>query len=321
MRTSLHLSTVLSLLSYCTGQYHTTRPWCYHSQYSCDDTCEEPGKWSHLFPECGGQRQSPINIVTSTVQYDPDLHPFTFEGHDHISNITVDHLGHSAHFALPQSVRIRGGGLASVYKALQFHLHWGVEAGPGSEHTVDGERYPMELHIVHIKEEYQSLEEAESDSAGIAVLGFFFEASQEDNPHFDTVLEALRRVRFIGNTSSVAAFKLSDIIPPAHELSAYYRYAGSMTTPACNEAVIWTIFHRTLPASHRQLVEVAGEVWYWTGKPMTNIFRPAQQLNGRVVSRSSPLPDEPPFSAYSAVPVLSGSAFCLCSVLVSVSLC
>lgn len=133
-------------------------------------------------------------------------------------------------------MRIHGGGLPSVYKALQFHLHWGEDAGPGSEHTVDGERYPMEvnlltfilmqraadsvpllfviklrciektlssvltvycvsvcvsllmyvcvcnclfpslkLHVVHIKEEYQTLEEAENDRTGIAVLAFFFE--------------------------------------------------------------------------------------------------------------------------------------------------
>lgn len=56
-----------------------------------------------------------------------------------------------------------------------------------------------------------------------------------------------------GNTSTVANFKLSSILPPAHELMAYYRYDGSMTTPKCDEAVIWTIFHRTLPASHRQV--------------------------------------------------------------------
>ncbi|XP_063058216.1 carbonic anhydrase 15-like [Engraulis encrasicolus] len=144
------------------------------------------------------------------------------------------------------------------------------------------------LHVVHIKEEYGTLEEAELDREGIAVLAFFFEESVEDNPHIDTVLHALRRVRFHGNTSSVANFKMSYLIPPAHELTAYYRYTGSVTTPGCNEAVIWTIFQRTLPASHRQLVEVASEVWYWTGKPMHEIFRPLQPLNGRIVYKSLP---------------------------------
>ncbi|KAL2094601.1 hypothetical protein ACEWY4_009320 [Coilia grayii] len=232
-----------------------------------------------------------------------------------------------AHFTLPSLVKLHGGGLPGTYKALQFHLHWGVDAGPGSEHTVDGERYPMELHVVHIKENYHTLEEAELDRAGIALLAFFFEESVEDNPHVDTVLHALRRVRFVGNSSSVEDFKLSYLIPPAHELTAFYRYTGSMTTPGCNEAVVWTIFQRTLPASHRQLVEVADEVWYWTGKPMTNIFRPSQPLNGRIVYKSLPsatnmiplLPSTHVAAApASAQPVLLClTLLCLCSLLVS----
>lgn len=46
---------------------------------------------------------------------------------------------------LPPSMRIRGGGLPATYKAIQLHLHWGMDDGPGSEHTVDGEQYPMEV--------------------------------------------------------------------------------------------------------------------------------------------------------------------------------
>lgn len=33
----------------------------------------------------------------------------------------------------------------------------------------------LKLHVVHINEEFQTLEEAEKDSTGIAVLAFFFE--------------------------------------------------------------------------------------------------------------------------------------------------
>lgn len=41
---------------------------------------------------------------------------------------------------------ISGGGLSTTYKAVQFHLHWGSNGGPGSEHTIDGEQYPMEVN-------------------------------------------------------------------------------------------------------------------------------------------------------------------------------
>uniref|UniRef100_A0A4W6F4J6 Carbonic anhydrase n=1 Tax=Lates calcarifer TaxID=8187 RepID=A0A4W6F4J6_LATCA len=149
--------------------------WCYQSQYSCDDTCKDPSHWAAQFPSCGGLRQSPINIVTSKVHVNSALPPFDFIGHTDVINITVENKGHSAHFHLPQSVRLTGGALPGHYRAAQFHFHWGGSGRPGSEHTIDGERFPMELHIVHIKEPYGSLAEAEHDMAGIALLAFLFE--------------------------------------------------------------------------------------------------------------------------------------------------
>lgn len=49
---------------------------------------------------------------------------------------------------VPHTATVSGGNLINAYKAVQFHLHWGENGGPGSEHTVDGEQYPMEVsHI------------------------------------------------------------------------------------------------------------------------------------------------------------------------------
>lgn len=102
---------------------------------------------------------------------------------------------------LPSSIRIQGGHLSAEYRAAQLHLHWGKGGGPGSEHTIDGEQFPMEvwkvslfvinlrkvitathschlqMHIVHMKEEYSSLSEAVKDSTGVAVLGFLFQVT------------------------------------------------------------------------------------------------------------------------------------------------
>ncbi|KAG9351838.1 hypothetical protein JZ751_023089 [Albula glossodonta] len=264
--------------------------WCYQGQYSCNDTCKAPSEWFTLFAKCGGERQSPINIVTSKAEFDPALTALHFHGYHEAHNVTVENMGHSAHFALPPSLRISGGGLLDTYKALQFHLHWGTDASPGSEHTLDGERFPMELHIVHIKEKYGSLEEAENDTSGIALLAFFFEETAEENVHFNVVKEALGRVRYTGNSSTVRVLRLGDIIPATHDLRGYYRYAGSMTTPGCDQAVVWTVFHRTIPISHNQLVTVSRELDFWTGKPMADIFRPVQRLNGRIVYRSAVSP-------------------------------
>ena len=36
------------------------------------------------------------------------------------------------------------------YALKQFHAHWGCSNGKGSEHTVDGQSYSGELHLVHV---------------------------------------------------------------------------------------------------------------------------------------------------------------------------
>ncbi|KAM8834735.1 carbonic anhydrase 4-like isoform 4-T4 [Synchiropus picturatus] len=281
MESPLYLLILVSLDPHlCTAQ------WCYQSQYSCDHTCGDPSRWAAQFPRCGGLRQSPINIVTHKVHVNAALPPFDFIGHTTRNNISVKNKGHSAHFELPQSVRLTGGALPGQYRAAQFHFHWGGSGRPGSEHTIDGERFPMEMHIVHIKEPYGSLVEAEHDMAGIALLAFLFEESTDDHPHLDTVIAALGRVPNNGSSSVVPNFRLSDIVPPSKELHGYYRYVGSMTTPGCEQAVAWTVFRRTLPISSRQLDALVKQCRFWTGQPMTDIFRPTQPLDGRVVYRS-----------------------------------
>lgn len=46
---------------------------------------------------------------------------------------------------VPDSIKISGGNLPTTYKALQLHFHWGKDGGPGSEHTIDGEQFPLEV--------------------------------------------------------------------------------------------------------------------------------------------------------------------------------
>ncbi|XP_054586764.2 carbonic anhydrase IV c [Nothobranchius furzeri] len=279
MGSSLYLLALSILLSFCTAE------WCYRKQ-NRDDSCKDPSRWAVQFPRCGGLRQSPINIITQKVQVERSLPLFDFFGHTETVNITVKNKGHSAHFILPQSVSLAGGGLSGHYRAAQFHFHWGGSGRPGSEHTIDGERFPMELHIVHIKEPYDSLAEAEHDTAGIALLAFLFEETADDHPHLDTIIAALGRVPNNGSSTVILDFRLRDIIPAARDLHSYYRYVGSMTTPGCEQAVAWTVFHTMLSISSQQLSAIVEQCRFWTGQPMRDLYRPTQPLDGRVVYSS-----------------------------------
>ena len=59
---------------------------------------------------------------------------------------------------------------------LQLHFHWGSDDSRGSEHTINGEEFPMEMHIVH-KKVGLTLEEALATPDGLAVVGQMFEVA------------------------------------------------------------------------------------------------------------------------------------------------
>ncbi|CAK6971828.1 carbonic anhydrase 4a [Scomber scombrus] len=270
-----------SLWTLCTG----SADWCYQSQFTCDHECNTPDKWNHANSDCSGKQQSPINVVTRKTLPDERLTPFKFNNYDHIFRGTIKNNGHSVQVNVPHLATISGGGLPDTYKAVQFHLHWGTDGGPGSEHTIDGEQYPMELHIVHMRQEFSDLTTALSDAEGVAVLGFFYEKSKSANRKYDSMISALKSITAADANTSLSSISLAQLIPPEHNMTSFYRYKGSLTTPGCTESVIWTLFEKPIPLSHDQL-KTFSDLKFKDGKRMVSTFRPVQPLNGRQVYRS-----------------------------------
>ena len=46
-----------------------------------------------------------------------------------------------------QTLTLSGGDLPEDYIFAQLHFHWGTTDSEGSEHTVDGHEYPLEVRI------------------------------------------------------------------------------------------------------------------------------------------------------------------------------
>ncbi|XP_056308449.1 carbonic anhydrase 4a [Danio aesculapii] len=268
------------ILHSCTGA-----DWCYQTQVSCDAHCKGPEKWREVNADCGSNRQSPINIVTKKTKLDERLTPFRFTGYQTVFDGTLKNNGHSVQVSIPITATVSGGNLAEAYKAVQFHLHWGSSGGPGSEHTIDGEQYPMELHIVHMKQKYIRIEDALKDPSGVAVLGFFYEVSSSTNRKYDLFTHALRSVQNTNGNTTLRKISLNQLILPEVNMTNYYRYDGSLTTPGCTEAVVWTVFEKPIPLDREQL-QAFSSLKFRDGKPMVGTFRPVQPRNGRVVYRS-----------------------------------
>ncbi|KAG6937785.1 carbonic anhydrase 4 [Chelydra serpentina] len=301
----------LVLLSLHTAKTATEgdKEWCYLSQQCTHSDCAEPRLWSTVNEECGKEQQSPINIVTNKVEYRGDLKPFTFEGYDtkQPSHWTIGNNGHTVKVSLSGSAKIGGGGLQNKYKAIEFHFHWGMKLskGSGSEHSIDGERYAMELHIVHMKEDFSTTEQAVNDKEGLAVLGFFITTGAK-NENYDSLIEMLNEVTFKGSQKNMTSLPLESLIPAKENLTRYYRYSGSLTTPNCHQAVVWTIFQEPIRLSDSQVENFMEKLYFSkdTTLQMTDNFRPAQPLGDRIVYRSDVSVVQPPAKALLVVPTL-----------------
>ncbi|OXB79058.1 UNVERIFIED_CONTAM: hypothetical protein H355_005934 [Colinus virginianus] len=188
---------------------------------------------------------------------------------------------------LSMSPKIGGGGLNGKYKAVEFHLHWGTQEEPlyfpGSEHSIDGEKQAMELHIVHIREDALDLADAKNYPDGIAVLAFFIKIDKE-NRNYATLIGELGNIPIKDTSSVMEPLPLSSLLPPVYELRKYYRYDGSLTTPDCHETVIWTVFEKPITLSLLQVSQFSTVHFGGTNSTlMSENFRPAQFLNGRFV--------------------------------------
>lgn len=246
--------------------------------------------WGEHFKTCKGERQSPVDLDTTQLKQDAALRCFSHTNFNSTCNIktTIANNGHSAQVTyISGDLSVRGGGLLDEYRVAQYHWHWGSVDNKGSEHTVDGRAYPMELHVVTYNQKYGNFTEAIKNRDGLAVLGFFYKVTAQDNPAYKPIIEALSKITSPGTVHGMETVRLIDLFP--EDIKQYYRYEGGLTTPPCSEIVTWTVFRNPIPISAAQLSafrklkssekEASGAV-----KPLQNNFRPVQPLSGRVIS-------------------------------------
>lgn len=90
----------------------------------------------------------------------------------------------------------------------------------------------MELHAVFFKKDYHTKEEAMKHSDGLAVLAFFFIISQKPNLAYIEVTQSLKRI-VTARTSTFLEYPLAFLDYIHDDLSEYFIYNGSLTTPPC----------------------------------------------------------------------------------------
>lgn len=220
-----------------------------HWSYQGESGPEHWGTLNDAYQLCQtGMNQSPINI---TSPLNAHLSPLSVRYSD--GPLTLLNNGHTIQAELPatsaNTITLDG----MTYRLSQFHFH------APAENTVDGKRYPLEMHLVH-----------QDDRGHIAVVAVMFatgKASAALNALWN-VMPAQEEQR-----ADIRQLNLNALLPKNR---AYMRFSGSLTTPPCSEGVVWIVLKQPLTLSSAQLAK-------FTQVMRHDNNRPVQPLHGRVV--------------------------------------
>eukprot|EP00092_Neocalanus_flemingeri_P035567 GFUD01038713.1.p1 GENE.GFUD01038713.1~~GFUD01038713.1.p1 ORF type:complete len:389 (+),score=95.47 GFUD01038713.1:263-1429(+) len=269
-----------------------------------------PLTWLQEYPTCNGTLQSPINLSPSLAE-PSDPGPLRLVGYDMEMGANLENNGHTVVMSLTSLVKpyMFGGRLPGKerFEFLQSHWHWGSSDSQGSEHRLDGQAFPMELHLVHWNTKYGNLEEAVNNKDGLAVVAFLYQISTSDNENLSEIVSLLdqlvhprmssqdarnyHEIMFQSRSSPSShptshnqqmKIKLKNLLPTDKAEGSYFYYQGSLTTPTCDESVLWTVFHTPLTVSEGQM-EVFRKINGFEGETLSNNFRSDQLVGERHV--------------------------------------
>jgi carbonic anhydrase len=217
-----------------------------HWSYEGESGPEHWGELEDDFSTCAnGQLQSPIDVLPPGGKRASDI-VFVYQP----TKARVVDTGHTLQVVFDPGNTIFIDG--HRYDLVQMHVH------TPSEHTIAGERYPAELHLVH------------RDSEGkLAVIAVLYDEGQASS-----IMDSVYR-RWPSKPNDEKALGKLDVAALLPDNRGVFRYEGSLTTPPCSEGVVWNVMRRTRTdsAAHLALFK----------KHYPANARPVQKLNGRDV--------------------------------------
>lgn len=250
-----------------------------------------PIHWPEEYSDCGGKAQSPINIKPEKAKDVFRMRHLKFRKYGKAISGSFVNNGHSMQFNPTNSPAqvLRGGPLEgkNKYQFTQLHFHWGSNDTVGSEHTVDGFRFPLEMHLVHTNTKYvNNATEALYNADGLAVIGIFgFVIPDYINEAFEPIANAAHELSEEGpNEAEVEATLVLDDLLSEIEGSDYFSYSGSLTTPGCFEVVSWIVMNEPIWIGESQIAALR-TLTTENGENLVDNFRPIQDLNNRIVRR------------------------------------
>ena len=194
-------------------------------------------------------RQSPVDIAGDIAEGAPNLE-FAYNDVANLVTNTGDFI--KVKYEEGGGIQLNG----RTYKLSEIHAH-----NPG-EHTIDGERFALETHLVHTR-----------DSGEIAVVGILYRFGDASSAIQSIIANAPGRGEDDAKPHSPVT--PDELIPTD---SGYYAYSGSLTTPPYTEGVQWIVMSDAQEVSEEQVTRLAALTGGGTNS------RAIQPLNGRQIA-------------------------------------
>jgi len=265
--------------------------------YVASDEAYGPEEWHKIAPQCAGVNQSPINIISEKAVLKPLENPLALTfGNEQVAGKLINN-GKTIGFNVANpSVSMAGGVFGpDKYVLRQFHLHFGCNGKKGSEHTLNGEKFDGELHLVFQNAKYGDSKVAMQQKDGLAILAFFLMANPgaDPNPAFQRIAAKLGSVQMPKQQVEMdGGLSLKNLVPALKEGIRNLRrfvYKGSLPTPPCYESVTWVIFKRPVNLVPERFVQLRG-IYRGGMQPLCGNNRPLQKLNNRELFLFEPAP-------------------------------
>lgn len=270
-----NLSTFFSFILYILTVYLVNPVLCGDGNFCYDEPACGPLTWGQFAGVCQfGNFQSPINFDRSKVKKKvKSVNLVLSKEYGFVySPFWLRNNGHSVSLALTadetSSCLVKGKGFLpnEPFFFSSLHFHWGADNFAGSEHTIDGKAFPLELHMIH---------KQSNNPSQLAVFGILYQLSPVDNPALAAIIDNLYLVKEFSNYTLISpayTLNLTQLLPKKVRV---FRYQGSLTTPTCDEVVIWTVFDDIQPVSARQLMAFR-TLLQRDKRPLRTNYRPVQ---------------------------------------------
>jgi len=239
----------------------TEKPHDAHGEVHWGYSGEEgPEHWADLSPDFApcreGVEQSPIDLTGAVPIEDAGIERrlgtevLTFDQRARVMDL-VDN-GHTIQVTNDVPMALDLGD--THFELVQFHFH------APSEHTIDGEHAPLEVHLVH-----------KSADGELAVMGILVEEGEHDvlwEPLIGGLPDGPGDERHLQGLD----LDMNELGPLPER---FFRYQGSLTTPPCSEGVEWIVMAEKRQISPEQMAAMVAR--------LHDNNRPVQPLGDRQI--------------------------------------